>query len=270
MSKPDKIIIFTGIIFLSALLVLSAPLMAEEKAKNIAAKALKLLYYPGKDGTARVHMELVNKSGHKRIREFTIIRKNYPQGEQRYFIYFKKPADVASMTYLVHKYPLKDDERWLYIPSIHLTRRISANDKQSSFVGSDFNYEDVSGRALEDDTQSLIRDEVYNGRACYVIKSVPKEKGSVFSYKLSWIDKETYVIWKEEYYDRRGELHRIYTADKVENIQGYLTPVERTMKNVKTAHYTKVYFRSIRYNIGVPDAIFTKSSLSKPPRKWIK
>ena len=83
-----------------------------------------------------------------------MLRKNYGEagGEQKFFMYFFQPADVKDMTFMVYKYPAKDDDRWLFVPAINMVRRIAAQDKTSSFVGSDFTYEDVSGRDLHDDT----------------------------------------------------------------------------------------------------------------------
>ena len=58
---------------------------------------------------------------------------------------------------MVYKYPAKDDDRWLFVPAINMVRRIAAQDKRSSFAGSDFTYEDVSGRDIEDDVHTLVK-----------------------------------------------------------------------------------------------------------------
>ena len=114
------------------------------------------LYYVGDDGRAEVHMNLVDKKGRERVRQFTMLRWDKEDGgEQRYYTYFQKPADVRRTTFMVIKHQNKDDDRWIYIPAVDLVRRISANDKNSSFVGSDFSYEDVSGRHWLDDTHEL-------------------------------------------------------------------------------------------------------------------
>ena len=93
----------------------------------------------------------------------------------------------------------KDDDRWLFIPAIKLVTRIAAKDNQSSFVGSDFTYEDVSGRDLGADAYELLREEATAGRDCYVAASNPKA-ASAFSRKVSWIDKTSFLPVKEEYY----------------------------------------------------------------------
>jgi len=93
---------------------------------------------------------------------------------------------------MVHKHadPDKDDDRWLYLPDLDLDRRIAAGDKRTSFVGSDFLYEDVSGRSLEEDTHELVE----TTDKLFVIKNVPKQPDTVeFSYFNVSIDRKTYV-----------------------------------------------------------------------------
>jgi outer membrane lipoprotein-sorting protein len=229
-------------------------------------------FYAGEDMKAKVFMRLISKDGSERIREFTMLRKDLKEGgEQRYFTYFYKPGDVRRMTFMIWKYPQRDDDRWLFIPAINLVKRIAANDKRSSFVGSDFTYEDISGREVEEDNHTLLREERLDGRETYVVKSVPKdEKGAEYGYKLSWIDKGTAVLWKEEYYDKRGELSKVFTADEVKPVQGLWTTVKRTMKNVQNGHQTKVAFEEVQYNVGLSENLFSERSLRNPPRRLIR
>jgi hypothetical protein len=167
-----------------------------------------------------------------------MLRLNAKEGlNQKYYTYFHAPADVRGTAFLVWKYPDKDDDRWLFIPAIKLVTRIAAKDNQSSFVGSDFTYEDVSGRDLGADAYKLLREEAMAGRDCYVVESNPKA-ASAFSRKVSWIDKASFLPVKEEYYDVQDDLSRVFTADEVKEIKGHPTAVRRTMKNLKTGHYT--------------------------------
>src|SRR3990172_102307 len=143
-----------------AVLALARPVAAQPAAEEIMAKAHLAMFYPGEDMRARVTMRLVSRDGKERVRELTMSRRDLQDGgEQRYFIYFHRPPDVRDMTFLVWKYPGKDDDRWLYVPALKLVRRIAASDKRSSFAGSDFSYEDVSGREPEEDAHKLLREE---------------------------------------------------------------------------------------------------------------
>ncbi|MEO5355767.1 MAG: outer membrane lipoprotein-sorting protein [Nitrospirae bacterium YQR-1] len=245
--------------------------------EEIVKESQAVFFYKGQDFKTRVSMKLIGGSGQGRIRELTMIRKNYGDtgGQQKIFMYFFQPADVKDMTFMVYKYPAKDDDRWLFIPAVNMVKRISAQDKHSSFAGSDFTYEDISGRDVEDDTHEIkeagrtlpIGNE---NRDCFVIKSTPRFPGGDYSYKLSYIDKDTFVPLKEEYFDRKGELYKIYTADEIKIIDGFPTVIKRTMKNLSSGHKTEVVLTKTNYNIGIEDNLFSERYLKQPPQKLIE
>ncbi|MDO8426431.1 MAG: outer membrane lipoprotein-sorting protein [Deltaproteobacteria bacterium] len=243
-------------------------LSPEEVMKNSQAAFL----YQGKDFKARVMMKLIGKSGSERIRELTMLRKNYGEagGDQKYFMYFFQPADVKDMTFMVYKYPGRDDDRWLFIPALNMVRRIAAQDKSSSFVGSDFTYEDLSGRDIEDDTHAIVKEEKLGASDCYVVKSAPKAGDVDYSFKLSWIDKKGFLPLKEEYYDKKGELYRVFSAEEVKDAKGFPTVTKRQMKNLQSGHSTEVSFTKVDYNIGIEDSLFSERYLKQPPKKWVE
>ncbi len=239
-------------------------------ADEIVARSQEAFLAPGDDMSARVTMRLINKAGRERVREMTMLRKDLPDGDQKYFMYFHRPGDVRGMTFMVWKYRGRADDRWLFVPAISLVRRIAANDSRSSFVGSDFTYEDVSGRDVDADTHTLVREEVLDGATCYVVESVPLDDGLEYQRKVSWIDTTSFLSLKEEYYDHRGELYRTYTADAIADVSGYKTVTHRTMTDVAKGHRTEVVFESVEYDVGLGDDLFTERSLRRPPTKWIR
>jgi outer membrane lipoprotein-sorting protein len=247
-------------------------------AGEIAARSQQAFYYARQDMSARVVMTLVTAGGQQRVRDMTMLRRNADsatapgasdlEGRQKYFLFFRSPADVRATAFLVWKEPGRDADRWLFVPALNLVQRIAARDAESSFVGSDFSYEDISGRPLAADTRRLLREESLNGRPCHVLESTPKGRAG-FTRKLAWIDRETFLPLKEEYYDAQKQLVRVFTADEVRDVDGLPTVVRRTMKNVKSGHRTEVVFREVRYNVGLTDEVFTERSLRRPPSPWI-
>jgi hypothetical protein len=247
-------------------------------ATQIVNNAQLAFYYPGDDMKARVTMELVARSGGKRTRVMTMLRRDREEaGEQKYFVYFHEPGDVRGMTFMTWKYPDRDDDRWIFVPAVDLVRRIAADDKYSSFVGSDFSYEDVSGRDVGEDEHTLVGQEQLGGRPCYVVQSVPKGPGA-WTRRISWIDRESFLPLKEEYYDAQDELFRVFTADEIDDVvagggggrTGYPTVTRRTMENVKTGHRTTVTYDSISYDLGLVDEDFSERRMRRPPRSWIR
>jgi hypothetical protein len=237
--------------------------------QTIVNKANLAAYYQGDDGKAKVKMVITNKQGQKREREFIILRKDLKDGaDQNYFVYFHTPADVRRMVYLVHKHVErdKDDDRWLYLPALDLVKRIAAGDKRTSFVGSDFLYEDVSGRSLEEDTHELIE----TTDKLFVVKNVPKKPETVeFAYFNVAIDRKTYVPMKMEFYDKQGKLYRVIESKKVELIQDFPTVTTSLVSDLKTGSKTEMEFTEVKYNIGLED-IFQERYLRRPPREAIR
>ncbi len=257
------LICFSLIIFLG----LTRTVSAEESLEEIITKANNTAYYGGNDGRAKVKMTITDNQGRKRVREFTILRFDIEDGkEQKYYVYFNKPVDVQDMVYMVWKYIDKDDDRWMYLPALDLVRRIAASDKRSSFVGSNFVYEDISGRGLTLDTHELVSSE----GDMYKIKNTPKKADEVeFSYFEIYINKESYLPVKAEYYDKKGKLYKVITALEVKDIQGHPTVVKSQAKDLLTNSKTVIDFSNIEYDLGIDDGVFTERYLRRPPRKWL-
>ena len=250
------------LVCLSSLLPSAAA--AQPAAAEIAKRSLDGFYAAGRDMRVRVSMVLINPQGGERKRELTMLRKNMGSGgEQRYYIYFHAPPDVKGTTFLVWKYPAKDDDRWIFIPAIKLVRRIAASDRRSSFVGSDFTYEDISGRDVSDETDTLLRSETLEGRPCYVLESRPVASAD-YARRVSWIDSERWIPLKEEYFDGRGQKIRSFSADRVEEIGGHWTVTRRTMRTLQTGQRTEVTFQDVSYDRGLPDNLFTERALREP------
>lgn len=243
---------------------MAMPAISGEDATELMKQAHLAYYYAGDDGKAKVMMTLVDKKGGKKIKKFSMVRKDVEEGgDQLYFIYFKSPSDIKRMTFMVKKYNDRSDDRWLYVPAIDLVKKIAASDKASSFVGSDFSYEDVSGRLWTEDNHELIGEETLNGHEAYKIKSTPKEK-DYFAYKITYIDKKSKLPLKEEYYDARGNIFKIFSAERIEEIQGIPTITLRKMDNVAKKQHTLIELEEIEYNIAVKDKYFTERYLKKP------
>ena len=235
---------------------------------EIVAKANIRSYYQGKDGSAKASMVVTDAQGRTRQRLLTILKLNIQEGgDQKYFVYFHKPNDVKGMSYVVWKHAGKDDDRWLYLPAMDLVRRIAASDKRSSFAGTTFLYEDISGRAIDLDAHELMAGD----DAFYAVKNTPKDAGAVeFSYYTVKIDKGNFVPMKAEYYDKAGKLYRMIEALEVKEIQGYPTVTAMKATDLNAGSHTVTEFADIAYDIGLDDDAFTERSLRNPPAQWVK
>lgn len=256
------------------LLLLSVAGLAGGSARAADPAALELMnemhksyYYAADGGSARVSMVLTDKKGRTREREFWMLRADVADmGDQNYYTYFTKPADVRKTGFLVHKHADGDDNRWLYIPAVDLVKRIAADDRRSSFVGSDFTYEDVSGRLPNLDLHEFMATEELDGKTATVVKSTPKDpKTADYVWRKTWIDSETKLPLQEEYYDDKGEVVRRFRVGRIVTIEGIPTAVERTMTDVARNHSTTISFDEVSYEVTLNADDYTERILRNPP-----
>lgn len=264
----------TMLFLISASLILGVGVRARAAdapdVETIVNKANLAAYYQADDGKAKVKMTITDKQGKTREHEFNILRKDVQDGgDQNYFVYFRRPPDVRGMVYMVHKHADVDkgDDRWLYMPALDLTKRIAASDKRTSFVGSNFLYEDVSGRSLELDTHELIETTDQH----YVVKNVPRKPEEVeFGYYNVHIDRKTFMPMKMEYFDKNsGKLFRTIESQKVEDIEGFPTVTKSVVSDLRTGGKTEMEFTNVDYNIGIGD-VFKERYLRRPPREAMR
>lgn len=264
-------------ILLAAGLLFALNASAQPPVEEIVHRANLAAYYQGKDGRARVQMTITDKQGRERERRMIILRRdeadtdvledNAYWGEQKYYVYFQRPSDLNRTVFMVWKHLGSDDDRWLYLPSLDLVRRISATDKRNSFVGSDFFYEDVSGRNVNLDEHELIDTTA----DYYVVKSTPRNPENVeFAWFESYIHKESFIPVQISYYKEGGEKYREASALKVETIDGYPTVTNARMKSLETGSTTTMEYLSVEYDVGLPEDIFTERYLRRAPREHLR
>lgn len=236
----------------------------------LVQKAERAAYYAGDDGRADARMMIVDAQGRKQMRQFTILRKDVEDnGDQKMMVFFSRPTDVKDTVFRVEKHASDnvDDDRWLYLPALDLVKRISAGDKRTSFVGSHFFYEDVSGRAVAQDNFELHEETSEQ----YVLKARPKQPDSVeFDHYIVHIDKGTSLPVLIDFFKADGSNYRRVETVTVEEVQGFPTVLRSKVSDLASGGYTLMEFRNTQYNIDLPDDVFSERSLRTPPLKWIQ
>lgn len=254
----SKKVLFLSIILVHLFSVLPA-LSVEPTGYEIA----KWVYDrdTGEDSYSKIKMMLIDKRGHKKFRSLTTATKSY-NDLNKSFTRFTEPADIRGTAFLTWENKGADDDQFLYLPSLKRVRRIVTSQKKSRFVNTDYTYEDMQTREVDEDKHQLINEEKYNGYDCWVLQSEPLKKGnSQYRKRVSWIVKKFNVPIKTEYYDRRGRLFKRYRAAILKKIDGIWTAMEYEMHDMKRKHRTLMKLVEVRYNRGLADRIFTKTYL---------
>lgn len=266
-----------ALLCLSLLLPLAGPVGGATLADpdEIVRRANLAAYYAGGDGRSEARMVISDAQGRQQLRQFTVLRRNVAEpgsaeaaagGDQEFLVVFSRPSDVRGTVYLVEKHVDRDDDRWLYLPALDVQKRIAASDKRTSFAGSNFFYEDVSGRRPSDDRHELV--EVTD--TYYVLKNTPVDPTQVeFDSYTMWIHQASYIPVKVEY-EKDGEVYRVAETLGVQQIQGYPTVTRSRMTDLRTGGSTTLDYSSVEYDVGLSDDLFTERYLRSAPAEYVK
>jgi outer membrane lipoprotein-sorting protein len=215
----------------------------------------------GDDSCAHSVMGLISRSGKKRIRHFITYRKDDSKLLKQ-LIRFTSPADIEGTSFLSFEREDKETEQFLYLPALRRTRRIVSSQKDHRFVNTDFTYEDMERRQVEDYTHTISGEEKKQERDCWILESRPKAKAqSQYSLVKSWVAEEIYVPLFVEFYSKKGKLIKKYSVAKLEKIQGIWTEIEVVMTDLEREHRTLIKVKDIKYNSNLPDDTFTRRNL---------
>jgi len=157
-----------------------------------------------------------------------------------------------------------EDQLWTYTPSSDRTILISGHMLRQSVMGSDLSYEDV----MEDPRLAALYaatvggEKDYEGRPCWVLDLVSRgEEISYFKRKI-WVDRERFVILREERFAKSGKLLKTTEVKSVELQGGRWVPTRIVFKDaLKEGQGTEFNLEAIEFNASIPDYVFTKASL---------
>lgn len=257
-------------VVLAAMLAVHAPV----RAQSLDAKTVMVRNYQATrfaDSRSEATFRLISSGGQERVRKtFGVTRMQADGVQNQRMIRFLSPSDVRNTATLMIENAGKDDEIWVYLPATKKARRLAANNKRNSFIGTDLSYGDIVGHRPEDWTHALQPDATIAGKSVYVVESTPARadvaRDSGYSKRVSWIAKNSFVALKVDFYDAAGRLLKTMENSDirpVEGAQGRWQPMSVKVRNHQTGHTTVVSFDSFKANTGVGDEYFSSRYLEK-------
>lgn len=199
-------------------------------------------------------MTLYNSSGDSRERKLEIYRKD--EDENKTLIKFLSPATVEGTAFLALE-KNEESDMYLYMPALGSERRIAGSQKNSSFVNSDFSYNDlaiIGGGNYTSDYKSKIS-EVND--VLYKLKLVPIDEDIDYSYLYMWVNSDKWYPTKMEFYDNNEELQKVLSTGAVNEDYGYLTFEAITMEDVEKGSKTIIALSDVTYDLELNDNLFT-------------
>jgi len=228
------------------------PLAADKKGREIMEKNDAL-----KDPASRKSysvMMIVN-GNEKEIKEFEMVGKRYGE-KTRSRSTFIKPTRLEFLTW---SEPGEDSSQWIKL-SGGTIRKIASSDKNGSFVGSHFYYEDIADQDIDDYEYTYLGEASLDGVACYKVESKKIKGTKVYEKAVLYLRKSDYFVIKIEFYEKKGHTKTL-TMERIEVIDGVITPRKMTMERTDGKGKTIIYLKEVEYNVPVSDNLLTPDAL---------
>jgi hypothetical protein len=208
---------------------------------------------PGHDERAAVELVITNAQGERVHWTGQFYRLDGSEARKR--LVLDSPVDLRSVSITVQRTAPGADRFRVYLPFIRRIREIDADMRGESFLGTDFNYEDLGFEEIEFHQHTLRGEEEVVGRGCYRVESVPAHSWW-YGRIVRCIDRKDYLPRRTEYYDPAGMLYKIRTLDRVETIAGHPTPTELTMEVVPARTSSRIILKDVEYDTGLASELF--------------
>lgn len=187
--------------------------------------------------------------------------------EDQSLLIFREPRDIRGTGLLTHSNRVRDDDQWLFLPAFNRVRRISSSGQSSSFVGSEFSFEDMRAVTVEKFTYLWLGDEPCPGARdlmCWVNERRPTDPDSGYSRIVSWLDQDEYRVWQAQFFDRRNAFLKTLTASSYHQYKNQFWRADLLqMVNHQTGKSTDLAWESFDFDADFGDGDFTTRALER-------
>jgi hypothetical protein len=184
-------------------------------------------------------------------------------GDSKSIIRFIAPAEVKGVALLVVNHPDRASDQWMWTPAIGRDRRIALQDRSTRFFGTDFSFEDLEERDVNQFDFKLTGEEFIDGAACWRIEARPRQgKSSQYTLTRMWIRKDNYVPVQYESFVKDQLVRRLHQTD-VKNLQGIWTPLTLEMTDLRRNSRTILRTDKLVYNVPAKEDDFTVQALRR-------
>jgi len=246
----------TGIL---ACVVLLNPLLGQD-ARQIVEESQRR----GRSNSQRYEgvLEVMGAGSKVSKKSWVYVRKG-AFGDSKAIIRFTAPADVKGVALLVVNHPDRSSDQWMWTPAIGRERRIAIQDRSTRFFGTDFSFEDLEERDVNQYDYRLTGEEGIDGSPCWRIEARPRGgKASQYSLSRMWIRKDNYVPAQYENFIKDELVRRLRQTD-IQNVQGIWTPRVLDMADLRRNSRTVLRIQKLEYNLSMKDDDFTVQALRR-------
>lgn len=176
---------------------------------------------------------------------------------------FEAPDDMRLTGFLMVVNEDRSNDQFIWTPSSGRVRRVRLSGV--GIMGTDYTFDDIGWKSIEDADYKRMPDEVVDGVAVYVVEVTMKPfVDSEYETMRTWIEKEHYVPLHTIYRDPNGVEMRemIAEAGSIENFDGAWVATRSTMHNLKEKTSTTVWVEALDPDVSLADQAFSTFQLS--------
>jgi len=238
------------------------PVFCETDAKAIVAGVYQ--QDTSHDATLRATLDVTDKDGHTVRKRFTLSRVG-SFGNGKTLVRFTDPPELRGVTLLSINQPGVTDRQWIYTPATGRMRGVPPRDRSERFAGSDFTYEDIAERSLEDFTyQMLPAGEMIENHKTFKVQATPAAPDrSKYKYIYYWVAQDVPCILHAEMYDQLGRKVREMHASGLRKESGIWGARKTEMRSLLEGTKSVLTMDEIHLNTGLDGALFTPEALEK-------
>ncbi len=182
-------------------------------------------------------------------------------GSSKALLRFTEPAEVNGVALLIANRPDRASEQWMWTPAIGRERRIALQDRSTRFFGTDFSFEDMEERDLDQFDFKLDGENDLGWVKCWRIEATPKRaKASQYSRLMIWVRQDHYVIVQLDDYVK-DEVARRLQYSQIAEVQGIWTARLLDMAELRRKSHTTLHLDKVEYNVPMRDDDFTVQAL---------
>lgn len=249
--------LFAFVFFVSSWLTVAH---AADDPKQIVAEAQKRT--DAKSQRYEGLLQVFDSKGKVSDKRWTLDRIG-AHGDSKMVLRFTAPAEVKGVALLVVNHPDRASDQWMWTPAVERDRRIALQDRSTRFFGTDFSFEDMEERDVNQYDYALLGDDSVGGVVCWKIQSTPKQtKSSQYTRSLVWVRKDNYSIVQIENYVKDQAVRRMTYGDFV-NIVGIWTARQLEMSDLRRGSRTRLTLDKLQYNVPMKDDDFTLQALRR-------
>jgi hypothetical protein len=250
----------TALVGLGAV-ALAAQVFAAEDARRIVDEAQKRTQ--ARSQRYEGLLQVFDAKGKISDKRWTLERLG-SHGQSKVVLRFTAPADVKGVALLIVNHPDRASDQWMWTPGIERDRRIALQDRSTRFFGTDFSFEDLEERDVNQFDYLRLGEEAVDGAACWKIQSTPREtKGSQYTRSVVWIRQDNYAFARIENFIREQVVRRLTYSD-IRNVQGIWTAKQLEMADLRRGSRTRLTLDKLLYNVPLKEDGFTLQAIRRP------